>query len=417
MKQITLEDVEKFIGADDYAVEEGEEQVVEARLEIRNIVEDICDRKMSVGVNSERDRVLRLWYAFHTSMKDMDLANALRTMGQAQQASLQLGYAIATGVDPRSVDLADVSVNTDVAESDHSLNRKLLIGIVKLMSKAGTRIDGAKAHWALSEITYGISVAMPDVGEEALGEAMKYLVDQMVVHKSQPGKCISSVYVLTDNYKQLMESLGLDIGEPVAEKIDEHQWMVKDLREILQSNRDIGGKLLPWSMNSLVFALRDKYKWICSDDIEAAVLEIEECRQVGDKSYLWTKETVVPVDAVFVPVHGLTREKFVQKIANPEKYNESKSSKMSIGVVEAADAIYETLISDVVNKSRIWKEYEIAGLAGRYTGPGTKLKKEHVRPAIMLAAIDFLVAEKKLEVVLPGVERPWLKQQGWRVVR
>ena len=396
MKQITLEDVEKFLGADEHAANEGAELADEAEWDINYTVGRICDLRKDVGVSLERDRVLKLWYAFHTSMRDMDLANALRTMGQAQQASLQLGYAIATGADCNTVDSVDVSGGTNNANQNSNLNKNLLTGIVKLMSKAGTLRDGAKAQWTFSEIVYGISVATPDASEDLLGEAMKYLTDQKVVHKSQLGKCISSVYVLTDDYKQLMGSLGLDIDEPVVSKIDEHQEMVKDLCEILQSNRDTGGKLLPWSVNSLVFALGDKYKWVCSGDIGAAVLEIEECRQLGDKMYLWTKETAIPVDAVFASV----------------------VSEKPVGVVKAADAIFAVMKNDLeCGVARIWKEYDISGLVGRGSEFGGKLKDEYLKPDVMMAALNLLVVEKKLEVILPSDERPWLKKPGWRVVR
>ena len=396
MKQITLEDVEKFLGADEYAAEEGKELAYEAELDVRSTVGRIYDLRTGVGVNLERDRVLKLWHVFHTSMRDMDLANALRTIGQAQQASLQLGYAIATGLDCNATDSVDVSGGTDDANQKSNLNKNLLTGIVKLMSKAGTLRDGAKAQWTFSEIVYGISVATPDAGEDLLGEAMKYLTDQRVVYRKQLGKCISSVYVLTDDYKKMMESLGLEVGEPAVTKIDERQEMIKDLREILQSNRDIGGKLLPWSMNSLVFALRDKYKWIHSDDIEAAVLEIEECRQLGDKMYLWTMDTAIPVDAVFAPV----------------------VSEKPVGVVKAADAIFAVMKNDLeCGVARIWKEYDISGLVGRGSEFGGKLKDEYLKPDVMMAALNLLVVEKKLEVILPSDERPWLKKPGWRVVR
>jgi len=311
VKQITLEDVEKFLGADEHAAEEGEELVAEAELRVRDIVGELCDLRMGVGVNLERNRVLKLWYEFYTNLGNMVLPDATIPVTKTRDASLRLGHAIATGrdmiVDPEESEVSAEGVFTreqedqeDVFAKEHdSIDRELLARLIRLMAKAGTRCNGAKAAWTIEEIQHGFKMASPETTLWQIESALKYLKKQEVVTSFESGKAGLILYLVCDKYDEYLKCL---TGAPDNQQIDEHEALLEDLRQILQSNRDIKGHLLPWTTHGLVFALRDKYAWADASTVRDAAMQIEGCREVGDGNYLWTKETAIPVDAEFVQV-------------------------------------------------------------------------------------------------------------------
>ena len=416
MKKISLEDVEKFIGADGHSAEEGSQLATEVfddamsrmdilRAELGALFDEYAEYQHGVGTGHERDRVLRLWHEFYTSLDSMTLPDATIPVTKIEDASLYLGHAIATGLD-MIVDPDESEVPIDAvfvqeskeqedtfAKEHDSIDKEFLAKLIKLMVKAGTKSDGSKAAWTIEEIAYGLMAVAPGTPAEKTESSLKYLVKQEVVTVFASGKAGLVFYSVCDKYQSYLDGL---VGETKkVSQVDERQEVLKDLREALQSNRDINGNVLPRSLNYLVYDLRDKYKWIDAGYICSALTEIDHCREIGSGKYLWTKSDVV--------------------LLKPEK---ESTDPRAAGLIEAADAIYNVLKSVVsVGNDRIWKEYDISGLAGRGSEFGGKLKDEYLKPDVMHAALSILVAEKKLEVVLPSAERPWMKQQGWRVVR
>jgi len=86
MSQITLEEVEHLITVAKGTAEREEGFSKDAVYTIRG-----------VGQHRERVRILELWLAFHESLRDLELADALRLGAQVQFVSLAFARAIAMG--------------------------------------------------------------------------------------------------------------------------------------------------------------------------------------------------------------------------------------------------------------------------------------------------------------------------------
>jgi hypothetical protein len=313
--ELTLEGVERQMHVGEAAAKRSADAADEANVKIHEHLAqchedvslamiDAADHTKDYGIRSERNRVLRLWYNFHINLEDSDGNEKKLPMSgwRNKQWSIRLGHAIAGGdeslwvgeegmCDPECpVDAVfdGVSSEDDSGKMESSsVSVEFQTKLVKLMSKAGTQRNGIKAAWTLSEISYGFKAAMPQVGDDDLFLALKNLVVRKIVLERAMGKSVEMVYVLADNYESEMVSINPNFGQDKVEPVDEREELRNDLCDILQSNQDVDGTLLPWAIRPLLFALRYKFSWLHADDIAAAMLTIKECREVGDGKYLW----------------------------------------------------------------------------------------------------------------------------------
>jgi hypothetical protein len=93
MSQITLDSVEHLMESVEHLI-----SVARATAEHEEgLSGEAVDTIRGVGQHRERVRILELWLAFHESLRDLELANALRLGAQVQFASLALARAIAMG--------------------------------------------------------------------------------------------------------------------------------------------------------------------------------------------------------------------------------------------------------------------------------------------------------------------------------
>jgi hypothetical protein len=260
---------------------------------------DLGDHALEQGVLSERNRLLRLWYEFHINLEDSNEQTIPTSGWRNKQASIRLGHAIADGSDSLWADEEgewepecpiDAEFAGEPPGEEDSKKTEFLVKLIKLMAKAGTQRDGMKAAWAFPEISYGLKAAMPQVGDDELFLALKDLVIRKIVVERAMGRSVESAYVLVDDYKSGLALIDPDADRAEHEKTDEGEKLLQELREILQSNQDGDGKLLPWSIHGLVFAIRYKFGWVHADDVRAAMLTIKECREVGNGQYLWVGE-------------------------------------------------------------------------------------------------------------------------------
>jgi len=423
----SFDKVERCVGTDELVAEESGEYAEAVRSSIlsritfaqNSIEEELMDharRMHDVGKYQERDRVVRLWVEFHRKLEALDLVSSLQLGHSVLKESIEFGYLLTEQQSPapkavpnifvdKATMVAEASPEDGVSEYDiehQTIDKVLLSKIIKLMAKAGTRKQGVKAAWSSGEILYGLEKIVPGLNGESLAVAIRYLIRQEVIIESSLGNTAEKVYSLVEKYETYLEHLGERIT-------DETRSVDSLIRYLLASNKDAKGTPTPWSLNSLFFAARDSYPEISREDIKRAIEQIQECHETQSGVYQWIsgsngKPSKLPeskgIDSVEVCrfPDDATEESFI--------------------VATAAEAIYAVLKSEVVagRGSRIWKDYDIAGLAGRGSEFGKSLKEEHLRPEIVKRALELLVEEKKLELVPVSQERPWLKQAGWKVV-
>jgi len=317
--ELTLEGAAKKMQAGGVAAESSAEAADEAAVKIHEHLAkchedvslaliDLGDHALEQGVLSERNRLLRLWYEFHINLDDSNEKTIPTPGWRNKQASIRLGHAIADGSDSLWADEEgewepECPIDADFAEDEkpskkgdfreaepNSTNKEFLVKLIRLMAKAGTQRDGMKAAWAFPEISYGLKAAMPQVGDDELFLALKDLVIRKIVVERAMGRSVESAYVLVDDYKSGLASIDPDADRAEHEKTDEDEKLLQELREILQSNQDGDGKLLPWSIHGLVFAIRYKFGWVHADHVRVAMRIIKECREVGNGQYLWVGE-------------------------------------------------------------------------------------------------------------------------------
>jgi hypothetical protein len=360
------------------------------------------DCRLEVGVQSERVRVFKLWKEIHSAIIDYSKAYTGSEMADAIiKRVLILGEEILDIPDmipqvaehdpveprPQDGDLRVAAPTEDV----------LMSKVVKLMAKAGTRRHGLKAGWTIEEIQYGLMVAMPGVPDDAVESALARLKSEGVVEAFNNNNPGVHIYCLVDDYADRM---GVDSEQAQEEpEVDFDGELLQGLQGVLQSNTGANGKLVPWKLGSLFYALRDQHPWITKADVAAAASAAQWCEEVTPGVYRWAE------------VESMTAQ--VVESVEPEPVK-----KQPVGVVEAADAIYGVLKAEAASgQRRIWKEYDILGFLGRGVELGGNLRAEHLSQGLLNAAINFLVVEGRLEVVPPSPERPWIKQPGWRVAR
>lgn len=313
--ELTLERVEEFMRAGEVAAKYNADAADEANVKIHEHLAK-CQEDVSLalidsighakefGIRSERERVLRLWYDFHINLEDSNEKTIPTSGWRNKQASIHLAHVIAGGGEslwaneegeyepecPVDADFAEEpSEKGDFREAEpNSPNKEFLIKLIRLMAKAGTQRDGMKAAWAFSEISYGLKVAMPQVGDDELFLALKDLVIRKLVVERPMGRSVESAYVLVDDYKSGLVWIDSGSERDECATADEGEKLLKDLSEVLQSNYDHQGNPLPWTANGLRFALRDKGHFLDAAYVKSVMVEVDHCREIGDGKYLWT---------------------------------------------------------------------------------------------------------------------------------
>lgn len=427
--KLKFEKVERFIGAGDLAAEEGLElatvvrssilsRMDHARASIEEDLEEYSKHIAESGKFAEQDRILRLWVDFHKSLL------AIGAGAEEIESSLKFGFAI-TGQPLPKVESEDASKKETVVldlspeEEFHKKleqgeeapipesmiewedeedskgaeppSQELIAKIIKLMAKAGTRKHGIKAAWADGEIMYGLEKAASGFDDNSIYDAVRYLVKQGIIIEAQLGNINSKNFWLVDTYEDYLAKF-----DDVV--VEEEISIVDTIKKLLVSNKDAKNLVVPWSLNELFFAARDVHPGVSREDIVRSIEQIEECHEESPEVYRWVigsngkRSTPLPVLSV------------------------SSSQENVISV--AAEAIYGVLRSEMVagRGTRIWKDYDIIGLHGRGSEFGRSLKDEYLNPEVVKKALALLVEQKKVELVRASPERPWLKQDGWKVI-
>jgi len=345
------------------------------------------DVQVDLGVCAERLRVLACWREFHDSVCSCGCVNdaVLRSLEFAEAIIGDDGTEVLAESAETSTQAAD-PVCGDVVERQAGSDGLFATNVVKLMAKAGTRSQGLRAGWTVEEILYGLRVIMPEVKADEIHEVLMRLVRDGGVENVDGGNPALRIFCLRDDYAERLGMPGV-VPESLAPEAGRAEAIRRDIEEILRSNRDASGALVKWKTGGLFYALRDRYPRIT----RATVAEMASVFEVEPGVYRWVE-----------PRSGVAT-------------SGTPSSPPPLGVVEAADAIHGALKSEAaIWQRRIWKESDIVSFLGRHVELGGKLRHEHFSSAeVLTAALDFLVAEGKLEVVPPDPMRPWIKRQGW----
>jgi hypothetical protein len=306
--ELTLEGAAKKMQAGEAAAESSAEAADEAAVKIHEHLAkchedvslaliDLGDNAKEQGVLSERNRLLRLWYDFHINLDDSNEKTIPTSGWRNKQASIRLGHAIADGSESLWADEEgewepecpiDAEFAGEPPSEEDSKKTEFLVKLIKLMAKAGTQRDGMKAAWAFPEISYGLKAAMPQVGDDELFLALKNLVVRKIVVERPMGRSVESAYVLVDDYEFGLASIDPGAEKSKEHKPHEHEGLLKDLSEVLQSNCDSQGNPVPWTANGLRFALRDKGHFLDAAYVKSIMAEVDHCREIGDGKYLWT---------------------------------------------------------------------------------------------------------------------------------
>jgi hypothetical protein len=170
----------------------------------------------------------------------------------------------------------------------------IAVNIVKLMVKAGTKKDGMSAVWSAEEIEHGLKEVHPEIDIELVEQQLEALMSVEVVVKSRLGNTSDHVYCVADNG---LEEMDIEVGGPEEKEPGKKEALAKTIGELLLTNKDEEGKLLPWTLNQLLFAARDSHRMISmtDEDIREAADECPVCVEINNCQY----PTFIHRDATF----------------------------------------------------------------------------------------------------------------------
>jgi hypothetical protein len=413
-------------------------------------ISDILTNAREAGVSDERLHAVRCWALFYESFEaDLRRVGASGAKSNLleifQEKGRNLGCMLAgrgmgsAATDPEPGSTIGSTIGSlleeegitaaveQLAEKKCCFDDALLLNVVKLMAKAGTRQNGRRAGWTVDEIQYGLNVIMPEVETAAIEAVLARLKRDGVAEDFNGGLRGIRVYALKDDYIDRLGWLPEETKkqEPGEEKLEA---LRADLRSTLQSNCDAAGKLTSWKLSALFYALQDKHPWVTRPVVAATASAEPGCSEVAPQVYEWTEVKREPSEAPR-PTHAprwaveCTPEQR-RAIENepgilagsppvPEAHIDEETP---AGIVEMADAIYTLLRNEASGgQRRIWRDFDLHGLLWRSAELGVKIRDEHMTNPMIEDALAFLVAEGKLEAVPPSPERPWIRQPGWRV--
>ena len=396
----------------------------------------VNDLHRLAGAESELTRIFEeksrnLGYMiFGTTMKVAKASGVLVPRGTTEAAGV--GSTLASFLDEEGI---AAEVEQQAEEKSH-LDETLTTNVVKLMAKAGTRRNGLKAGWTADEIDYGLRVVMPGVQIGAIETVLASLKKAGVVDDFNSGKPGIRIYAVKDDYAERLGWQPEEVKKPDAEA-ERLEALRRDLRSTLQSNHDASGKLLPWKLSSLFYALQDGHPWVTRPVVAATASAEPGCSEVAPQVYEWTERRAEPAKDRHPKAPGwyekatpeeraaLMDEPAILAGTPPEETIPTLTLRetqvvrdvaRADSLVEMADAIYTLLKNEASSgQRRIWRDFDLHGLLWRGAELGVKVKEEHMNNPMIEDALAFLVAEDKLEVVPPSPERPWIRQPGWRV--